>query len=447
MPTVHLRRARPVRPQRAAGRRHPRAPCAPPATTRRSSRAAASRTFEQAEAILARGEADFVAAARQSLADPDWFRKIRLGHGDDRAPLRVHQLLRGARPAAQAGHLQALGPASELDEPGVRLAADGKRRLDAPAWPPPAPEAPRPPPRSARRAGRVAPAGRRGAWPDVAALARRPPPTTAFIERWKSVQRAAGRSDRVDRAWVPYAAISPSLKVAVLVAEDINFFSHDGFDRGEIRKALTQALEDLELPRGASTITQQLAKNLWLSPSRDPLRKTREAILTWQLERTLGKRRILELYLNLVEFGPASGARRAPPAATSAGGRRTSATTRRPAWPRRCRARPRGIRARRAPRPDATPRPSADGWTRPSSCAACSDPPLPAIEAPGSNSSPVPEGWHTIGARGLARGRASGGRHAGSLLGHARVHSQAGPGNRPLRRQHLLRRGPRRRAR
>jgi monofunctional biosynthetic peptidoglycan transglycosylase len=138
----------------------------------------------------------------------------------------------------------------------------------------------------------------------VAALARRPPRTTAFIERWKSVQRAAGRSDRVDRAWVPYTAISPSLKVAVLVAEDINFFSHDGFDRGEIRKALTQALEELELPRGASTITQQLAKNLWLSPSRDPLRKTREAILTWQLERTLGKRRILELYLNLVEFGP-----------------------------------------------------------------------------------------------------------------------------------------------
>ena len=138
----------------------------------------------------------------------------------------------------------------------------------------------------------------------MAALARRPPPTTAFIERWKSVQRAAGRSDRVDRAWVPYAAISPSLKLAVLVAEDINFFSHDGFDRGEIRKALTQALEELELPRGASTITQQLAKNLWLSPSRDPLRKTREAILTLQLERTLGKRRILELYLNLVEFGP-----------------------------------------------------------------------------------------------------------------------------------------------
>jgi monofunctional biosynthetic peptidoglycan transglycosylase len=138
----------------------------------------------------------------------------------------------------------------------------------------------------------------------VAALARRPPATTAFIERWKAAERQAGRHGRVERTWVPYAAISANLKVAVLVAEDINFFSHRGFDSGEIRKALTQAVEELELPRGASTITQQLAKNLWLSPSRDPLRKAREAILTWQLERALGKRRILELYLNVVEFGP-----------------------------------------------------------------------------------------------------------------------------------------------
>jgi len=141
-------------------------------------------------------------------------------------------------------------------------------------------------------------------WPDVAALAREPPATTAFIERWRASQREAGRSDRVDRRWVPYGAISPSLKLAVLVAEDINFFSHRGFDGGEIRRALVQALEAREQPRGASTITQQLAKNLWLSPARSPLRKAREAILTWQLERRLGKRRLLEIYLNVVEFGP-----------------------------------------------------------------------------------------------------------------------------------------------
>jgi monofunctional biosynthetic peptidoglycan transglycosylase len=106
-------------------------------------------------------------------------------------------------------------------------------------------------------------------WLDAGALARRPPVTTAFIERWRAAQRQAGRSDRVDRRWVGYEAISPSVKVAVLVAEDINFFSHRGFDGGEIRKALSQALEDGELPRGASSLTQQLAKNLWLSPSRD----------------------------------------------------------------------------------------------------------------------------------------------------------------------------------
>ena len=141
-------------------------------------------------------------------------------------------------------------------------------------------------------------------WPDVAALASRPPATTAFIERWRAAQRAAGRSDRVERTWVSYARISPNLKRAVLVAEDINFFSHAGFDLGAIREAIGTAIDEGVAPRGASTITQQLAKNLWLSPSRNPLRKVKEAILTWQLERRLGKPRILELYLNVVEFGP-----------------------------------------------------------------------------------------------------------------------------------------------
>jgi monofunctional biosynthetic peptidoglycan transglycosylase len=141
-------------------------------------------------------------------------------------------------------------------------------------------------------------------WPDVAALARRNPPTTAFIERYRARQRAAGRDDRVQRVWVSSAAVAPGLKRAVLVAEDINFFSHRGFDYGEIRLALTETWDDGKPLRGASTLTQQLAKNLWLSPSRSPLRKLEETILTWQLERRLAKRRILELYLNVVEFGP-----------------------------------------------------------------------------------------------------------------------------------------------
>jgi monofunctional biosynthetic peptidoglycan transglycosylase len=103
---------------------------------------------------------------------------------------------------------------------------------------------------------------------------------------------------------VPYSAISLHVKRAVVVAEDIRFFAHQGVDLEEVEDALEQAVERRALPRGASTITQQLAKNLWLSPSRSPLRKVREAILAWQLERTLSKRRILELYLNVAEFGP-----------------------------------------------------------------------------------------------------------------------------------------------
>ena len=141
-------------------------------------------------------------------------------------------------------------------------------------------------------------------WPRVSALATHPPRTTAFIERYRAEQRAAGRSDRVQWVWVPYSAISIHVKRAVVVAEDIRFFAHQGVDMEEVEEALERAVERRALPRGASTITQQLAKNLWLSPSRSPLRKVREAILAWQLERTLSKRRILELYLNVAEFGP-----------------------------------------------------------------------------------------------------------------------------------------------
>ncbi len=142
------------------------------------------------------------------------------------------------------------------------------------------------------------------AWPDVAALVRQDPQTTTFVERYRRDQRAQGRSDAVQWVWVPYERISPHLKRAVVAAEDMEFFSHHGFSSAELRDALGRALRRFEAPRGASTITQQLAKNLWLSPSRDPLRKLKEAILTRQLERHLGKRRILELYLNVVELGP-----------------------------------------------------------------------------------------------------------------------------------------------
>ena len=134
-------------------------------------------------------------------------------------------------------------------------------------------------------------------WPDVAALAERKPKTTAFIEQARS------RGTEVDWRWVSAGSISSDLKKAVLVAEDLSFFKHNGFDTHEIRIAAREAVQGKRV-RGASTITQQLAKNLWLSPSRSPDRKLREIALTGQLERHLSKQRILEIYLNVVEFGP-----------------------------------------------------------------------------------------------------------------------------------------------
>ena len=97
-------------------------------------------------------------------------------------------------------------------------------------------------------------------WPDVPSLATDNPETTAFIERYREQQRDANQSDRVGWHWVPWDAISIHMKRAVVVAEDIEFFSHNGFSTTEIRAAIEEALEERKAPRGASTITQQLAK-------------------------------------------------------------------------------------------------------------------------------------------------------------------------------------------
>ncbi len=141
-------------------------------------------------------------------------------------------------------------------------------------------------------------------WPDVEALRTGEPQRTAFIRAWEHGQRQTGREGRADYRWVPYERISDHLKRAVLVAEDIDFFSHRGFAVEEMKTALRATVSQGEPLRGASTLSQQLVKNLWLSPSRNPWRKVKEALLTRQLERMLSKRRILELYLNVVEFGP-----------------------------------------------------------------------------------------------------------------------------------------------
>jgi monofunctional glycosyltransferase len=140
-------------------------------------------------------------------------------------------------------------------------------------------------------------------FPDVSALATKPPATTAFMERRKAELRAAGKSDAIDYRWVPYDRISPYLRRAVLVAEDDTFFEHGGVDMNAVEEAIRKDWARGKLTHGGSTITQQLAKNLYLSPSRNPLRKVEEYFIARSLESHLTKKRILELYLNVVEMG------------------------------------------------------------------------------------------------------------------------------------------------
>ncbi len=140
-------------------------------------------------------------------------------------------------------------------------------------------------------------------FPDVGALARENPKTTAFMELRARELRARGLPDGLQQTWVPYAKISPYLRRGVLVAEDDSFYDHDGVDVQGLKVALRKDWEKKQLSHGGSTITQQLAKNLYLSPSRNPLRKVREYLIARQMEKELSKKRILEIYLNVVEFG------------------------------------------------------------------------------------------------------------------------------------------------
>jgi len=139
--------------------------------------------------------------------------------------------------------------------------------------------------------------------PDVGTLARNNPTSTALMEyrlaKGPGQRRAAPRQ----WTWVPLARISFHLQRAVIAAEDASFFIHEGFDWEGIRDAALHNLEAGEMKRGGSTITQQLAKNLYLSSERSLLRKAREALITRSLEHRLTKERILELYLNVAEWG------------------------------------------------------------------------------------------------------------------------------------------------
>ena len=129
------------------------------------------------------------------------------------------------------------------------------------------------------------------------------PASTAFMDaRIERLQEKDARA-KLAHQWVPYERISAQLKRAVVAAEDAKFVGHEGFDWEAISKAMEKNEKRGRVVAGASTISQQLAKNLFLSGERSWLRKGQEAVITWMLESTLSKRRILELYLNFAEWG------------------------------------------------------------------------------------------------------------------------------------------------
>src|SRR5215468_4761618 len=136
--------------------------------------------------------------------------------------------------------------------------------------------------------------------PDVSSLKKTNPTVTALIEERAEENHT---KPRPIRTWVPYNRISPHLRNAVLIAEDSSFFQHSGYDIEEIKESVKRNWREKRFARGASTITQQLAKNLYLSTSRNPLRKVREFFIAQELEQNLTKQRILEIYLNVIEWG------------------------------------------------------------------------------------------------------------------------------------------------
>ena len=163
-------------------------------------------------------------------------------------------------------------------------------------------------------------------FPRVAQLRTKNPQMSALMETRADEARKAGREPKRVQQWVPLERISPNLQRAVLAGEDSNFVTHNGFDYDAIQKAWEEAQREAvkeakaegdaadvadpgwmrtmsNFKRGASTVSQQLAKNLYLTTERSFVRKAREAILTYFLERSLPKRRILEIYLNIIEWG------------------------------------------------------------------------------------------------------------------------------------------------
>ncbi len=140
--------------------------------------------------------------------------------------------------------------------------------------------------------------------PSVSRYAEAWPDTTAYMMIRLAQAERQDEPLRLRYRPVPLAQVPTTVRRAVLVSEDAAFFDHSGFDWFELREALEKSWRERVPPRGASTITQQLARNLYLSPRRSLTRKLREALITRRLERSLSKNRILELYMSVIELGP-----------------------------------------------------------------------------------------------------------------------------------------------
>lgn len=146
--------------------------------------------------------------------------------------------------------------------------------------------------------------GRYFVYPNVSDLAKTNPIPTAFMEYRKAQWVDEGKPDKtIDQRWVGFRSISPYLVKAVLISEDDGFWRNDGFEKDEMRQAFEKNLKAGKFVSGGSTVTQQLAKNIYLSPSKNPVRKLKEAILAYRMNKALSKRRIIELYLNCAEWG------------------------------------------------------------------------------------------------------------------------------------------------
>jgi monofunctional glycosyltransferase len=140
--------------------------------------------------------------------------------------------------------------------------------------------------------------------PDVSALRTKNPSSTAFMRSRQEEARRKGRTIAIQKEWVDFERIPELLKEAVRITEDASFYWHKGIDFEEMKESFKRDLREKRFARGGSTITQQLAKNLYLSPGKNPLRKVREYFIARRLEKALSKERIFTLYLNLIELGP-----------------------------------------------------------------------------------------------------------------------------------------------